>query len=142
MYSGIPDARPYWHAGCAHIPVCSCGFLSLLLNCFHQLAKSLLDWTASLWLEAAAGLGPAETACAVEGLPVAIMAAGWSWIEVRCCGRRLEHQVLRRLDVEVRAGLRGRDRKGATGRSACDGRDMGCRMCRRRSCRPLLRAWT
>jgi hypothetical protein len=53
------------------VPAWSCGFLSLLLNCFHQLARSRLDWTASLWL-GKAGLGPPAMACAVEGLLVAI----------------------------------------------------------------------
>jgi hypothetical protein len=53
------------------VPAWSCGFLSLLLNCFHQLARSRLDWTASLWF-GTAGLGPPAMACAVDGLLVAI----------------------------------------------------------------------
>jgi hypothetical protein len=63
------------------VPAWSCGFLSLLLNCFHQLARSRLDWTASLWF-GRAGLGPPAMACAVEGLLVAI-AEGVSSDDVR-----------------------------------------------------------
>jgi hypothetical protein len=63
------------------VPAWSCGFLSLLLNCFHQLARSRLDWTASLWF-GRAGLGPPAMACAVEGLLVAI-AEGVSRDDVR-----------------------------------------------------------
>ena len=63
------------------LPAWSCGFLSLLLNCFHQLARSRLDWTASLWF-GRAGLGPPAMACAVDGLLVAI-AEGVSGDDVR-----------------------------------------------------------
>jgi len=63
------------------VPAWSCGFLSLLLNCFHQLARSRLDWTASLWF-GRAGLGPPAMACAVDGLLVAI-AEGVSGDDVR-----------------------------------------------------------
>ena len=55
--------------------------MSLLLNCFHQLARSLLDCTASLWPGGIA-LGPPAMACAVDGL-LAAMAEGFFGAVVR-----------------------------------------------------------
>ena len=73
----------------------TCLFLWLLitpLELLHQLARSLFDWTASLWA-GCAGLGPPAMACAVAGLPVAMAEGEWCGgmryaavdYSIRCC---------------------------------------------------------
>jgi hypothetical protein len=100
------------------VPAWSCGFLSLLLNCFHQLARSRLDWTASLWF-GRAGLGPPAMACAVEGLLVAI-AEGVSRDDVRYA---VADWSIGGCDVQTSryAERQGKARQGNEGAAAMDG---------------------
>jgi hypothetical protein len=121
------------------VPAWSCGFLSLLLNCFHQLARSRLDWTASLWL-GRAGLGPPAMACAVDGLLVAI-AEGVSGDDVRYaiagwgiggCDVQTSRYAARRGKARQRErGGDGRRRwsGGATARRGLTQRRRSCSVC-------------